>query len=131
MPNTARFEDASPYDGDILDLPVADIDSAIDWYSTHFGMELLDRTESPTNRALLRRDGVQLGFAANGRDPSQNGAAITVPDAQSMRDDLESRGVEVANWRIDERDGERFQVFFVVAPDGLCYYFQQRLDEAT
>ena len=27
------------------------------------------------------------------------------------------------NWRVDERDGERYQVLFVVAPDGLCYYF--------
>ncbi len=65
----------------------------------------------------------------NGRDPSQNGAAITVPNAESMRSDLEARGVEVANWRIDERDGDRYQVFFVVAPDGLCYYFQQQLDD--
>ena len=27
------------------------------------------------------------------------------------------------NWRVDERDGERYPVFFVVAPDVLCYYF--------
>ena len=32
-----------------------------------------------------------------------------------------------ANWRVDERHGEKCQVFFVVAPDGLCYYFHQPL----
>jgi len=29
---------------------------------------------------------------------------------------------------VDERAGKRFQVFFVVAPDGLCCYFHQPLD---
>jgi hypothetical protein len=28
---------------------------------------------------------------------------------------------------VDERDGKKYQVFFVVAPDGLCYYFHQRI----
>ena len=30
-----------------------------------------------------------------------------------------------------ERDGEKFQVFFVVAPDGLCYYFHQPIGRAV
>ena len=29
------------------------------------------------------------------------------------------------DWRVDERGGPRHQVFLVVAPDGLCYYFHQ------
>jgi hypothetical protein len=48
-----------------------------------------------------------------------------------MKDELEARGVNVRNWRVDERDGERFQVFSVVAPDGLCYYFHEPLAEAA
>jgi hypothetical protein len=31
---------------------------------------------------------------------------------------------------VDEREGRKLQVFFVVAPDGLCYYFYQPLDAA-
>jgi catechol 2,3-dioxygenase-like lactoylglutathione lyase family enzyme len=27
-----------------------------------------------------------------------------------------------------ERDGTKLQVFFVVAPDGLCYYFHEPLE---
>jgi len=27
--------------------------------------------------------------------------------------------------QVDERDGKTFKAFFVIAPDGLCYYFHQ------
>ena len=36
-----------------------------------------------------------------------------------------ANGVVVADLQVDERDGQEFQAFFVVAPDGLCYYFHQ------
>ena len=78
----------------------------------------------------MERDGTQIGFAINGGDASQDGAAILVTDILAIKRELESNGVEVGNWRIDERDGERLQVFFVVAPDGLCYYFHQPLPAA-
>ena len=51
-------------------------------------------------------------------------------DIRRARDELEANGVKTANWRVDERDGERYQVFFVVAPDGLCYYFHQPIGGA-
>jgi hypothetical protein len=44
-----------------------------------------------------------------------------------MRNELESKGVNTGNWRVDERNGQKLQVFFVVAPDGLCYYFHEPL----
>jgi hypothetical protein len=56
---------------------------------------------------------------------SQDGAAILVSDIHRAKDEIEAAGVEIGNWRIDENDGEKRQVFFVVAPDGLCYYFYQ------
>ena len=76
---------------------------------------------------ILERDGVRIGFAVNGGDPANEGAAIRVTDIRRARDELEANGVKTANWRVDERDGERYQVFFVVAPDGLCYYFHQAI----
>jgi hypothetical protein len=42
--------------------------------------------------------------------------------------ELESRAVKIANYRVDERDGKKLQVFFVMAPDGLCYYFHQPIE---
>lgn len=121
----ALFEDAGPYQTDLLRLPVLDIEAASDWYSKSFGMREIERNDSPIPQVVLERDGVKIGFAVNGGDSTQDGAAIRVNDAERARKELEANGVETANWRIDERDGEKFQVFFVVAPDGLCYYFHQ------
>ena len=50
-----------------------------------------------------------------------------VTDIHALKDEFESNGVQIGNWRIDERDGKRYQVFFVVAPDALCYYFHEPL----
>lgn len=121
----ALFESAHPYQEDILALPVQDLDAAVRWYSHAFGMKEVARHNDPVPTVVLERDGTQIGFAINGRDPGQDGAAILVSDISRAKSELESRGVNPANWRVDERDGKRFQVFFVVAPDGLCYYFHQ------
>ena len=40
---------------------------------------------------------------------------------------LEAKGIETGNWRVDARGSQKFQVFFVSAPDGLCYYFHEAL----
>jgi catechol 2,3-dioxygenase-like lactoylglutathione lyase family enzyme len=130
MANGPRFDAAYPFRDDVLSLPVADLDSASDWYTTHFGMTEVERTDHPVSRVVLERDGARIGFAVNGGDASQDGAAILVTNIQTVRDELESSGVAVANWRIDERDGRQFQVFFVVAPDGLCFYFHEPLTDA-
>ena len=125
------FKSARPFQNDVLALPVADIDEAASYYSRSFGMSEVSRAESPKPQVVLERDGVQLGFEVNGGDSSQDGAAILVTDAARARQELEANGVATANWRIDERDGETFQVFFVVAPDGLCYYFHQLIPSST
>jgi len=121
------FAAAFPFAKDVLDLPVTDLDRATAYYSGAFGLTEVDRLQTPPT-VIMERDGVRLGFSINGRDPSQEGAAIRVSDIRRAREELESKGIEVGNWRIDERDGKKLQVFFVVAPDGLCYYFHQPLD---
>ena len=73
------------------------------------------------------RDGVRIGFAINGGDAANDGAAIRVTDIHRARADLEARGIAVGEGRIDERDGQRFEVFFVVAPDGLFFYFHHAI----
>ena len=119
------FESASPYSDYILALPVTDLDVASDWYCRHFGMTEVERQDTPNPAVILERDSVRIGFAINGGDPSQEGAAIRVDDINGIKRQLESNGIEVANIRVDERNGEKFNVFFVVAPDGLCYYFNE------
>ena len=130
MANEPRFNAAYAFQDDVLSLPVDDLDDTSDWYTTHFGMTEVERTDQPGSRVILERDDARIGFAVNGGDASQDGAAILVTNIGRVRDELESSGVAVANWRVDERDGQQLQVFFVVAPDGLCYYFHEPLTGA-
>ena len=116
-----RFKEASAYSGNVLELPVRDVVSSSQWYQKHFGMVETERIESSVPQVILERDGIKIGLAENGGDSSQNGAAILVEGLDEIEQELEAAGVNIANRRIDDRDGQKFNVFFVVAPDGLCY----------
>lgn len=125
MNDNPLYEAAYPFQDDVLALPVADLDTASEWYARAFGLAEAERRENPIPTVFMERDGVRLGFAVNGGDASVDGAAILVSDIHRARQEIEANGVAIANWRVDERDGQKFQVFFVVAPDGLCWYFHQ------
>ena len=129
MSSQARFKQAYPFQNDVLALPVTNLDAASLWYTEHFGMAEVERIDQPVPTVILERDGTRIGFAMNGGDASQDGAAVLVSNIRGVKDELESRGATVANWRIDERDGQKYQVFFVAAPDGLCFYFHEPLSE--
>ena len=125
MSDRPQFKRAFPFQDDVLALPVVDLDAASAWYSKAFGMAEVERRADPYPAVILERDGTQIGFSINGGDAMQDGAAILVSDIHRVKEELEAKGVEIGNWRVDERDGHKFQVFFVVAPDGLCFYFHQ------
>lgn len=129
MSGKAVFEQAFPYGNDVLALPVENLESAARWYANHFAMVEVERKSEPAPTVVMARDDIRIGFSVNGGDASQDGAAIRVSDIHAARDELASRGVTIANWRVDKQNGKRQQVFFVVAPDGLCYYFFQPLDD--
>jgi catechol 2,3-dioxygenase-like lactoylglutathione lyase family enzyme len=129
MAKTQEFKAVFPFQQDVLALPVTDLDSASEWYSKFFGMVEVERSNDPVPRVILERDGTRIGFSINGGDASQDGAAILVRNIHGVKEELESEGMEIVNWRIDERDGEKLRVFFVVAPDGLCYYFHEPIHQ--
>jgi catechol 2,3-dioxygenase-like lactoylglutathione lyase family enzyme len=131
MTSSPRFKAAFPYRKDVLALPVTDVDTASQWYCAHFGMREVERFDAPVRTVILERDGTRIGFAINGGDPAQDGAAVLVSNIQGLKAELEAKGADVGNWRVDERDGKRFQVFFVVAPDGLCYYLHEPLSQGA
>jgi catechol 2,3-dioxygenase-like lactoylglutathione lyase family enzyme len=131
MSNEAKFKKAFPYQKDVLALPVTDLDAASRWYCAHFGMSEAERLEQPVPTVILERDGTRIGFAINGGDASQDGAAVLVSNIRALKDELERNGAHIGNWRIDEQNGQSYQVFFVVAPDGLCYYFHEPLSEQS
>ena len=130
MASETLYEAAFPFADDVLALPVENIERAAQWYADRFGLVEVERRDDPVPTVILERDGARIGFAVNGGDPGNEGAAIRVTDIRRARAELEANGVKTANWRVDERDGERYQVFFVVAPDGLCYYFHQPIGRA-
>ena len=123
------YEAAYPFAEDVLALPVQDVDQAAAWYGEKFGLEEVERRSESVPTVIMARDGVRIGFAVNGGNAENEGAAILVTDVARARDELVAKGVNIGNWRVDEREGKKYQVFFVVAPDGLCYYFHQLLDE--
>jgi catechol 2,3-dioxygenase-like lactoylglutathione lyase family enzyme len=74
MSNHPQFKKASPYQKDVLALPVTDLDAASRWYCEHFGMAEVERLLQPVPTVILERDGTKLGFATNCGDPTQDGA---------------------------------------------------------
>ena len=122
------FLAAYPYQNDVLALPVENLDRAAQYYSNAFGMREEERSRTPIPTVVLERDGTRIGFAITGEDPSQDGAAILVSDIAAGKKLLSDQGIAVGDERTDERDGERFSVFFVIAPDGLCFYFHQLIE---
>jgi catechol 2,3-dioxygenase-like lactoylglutathione lyase family enzyme len=120
-----RFMEALPYQASVLALPVTDIEAAVRWYSRCFGMVEVERRSDPVPAVVMERDGTRIGFSVNGGDPSQDGAAIRVSGIGALRGQLEASGVSVSEWGMNEREGRKLRVFFVVAPDGLCYQFHE------
>ena len=128
MADEPRFKKAFPYQKDLLALPVTDLDAASKWYGEHFGMAEVERLDQPVPTVILERDGIRIGFAINSGDAAQDGAAVLVSDIRGLKDEFQAKGTKIGDLRVDERDGQKYQVFFVVAPDGLCYYFHEPVE---
>jgi len=128
MTTEPLFKAARPYQDDVLALPVEDLDQASQWYANALGLTGLERRDDPVPTVIMQRDGVQIGFAINGGDASNDGAAILVTDIERARRELEASGLSPGESRIDDHGGQKMSVFFLVAPDGLCFYFHQPVD---
>ena len=120
---SATIQRAAPYQEDILDLPVANVDKAIPFYETIMGFIVVGRSSDPYPSVLLERDGVRIGFAENGRDPTQHGAFFQVDDIEAVFEEFRANGFEKdePGFRVDDHGDRSFRVFFIVAPDQLCY----------
>lgn len=125
---SAIFKTASPYQQDAMNLPVGNLESALPFYETVMGFQVVSQTDSPCQSAVLSRDGIQIGLAENGGDPSQDGCFFEVDDVEAAFAELKANGLEKeeAGFRLDRHGNTSWKVFFVVAPDGLCYCLGQR-----
>jgi lactoylglutathione lyase len=125
----AIFKGAWPYQKDKMNLPVANVDMAVPFYVEKMGFRLESRNDSPYKSAILSRDEIQIGLAENGGDPTQDGCFFAVDNVENAFSEFKSYGLEkeAANFDIHKHGETSWKVFFVVAPDGLCYCIGERL----
>jgi len=138
----AVYKSASPYADDAMNLPVEDVEAAVPFYEEIMGFQLMSRGDTPHKTAVLGRDDIKIGLAENGGDPNQEGCFFEVDNAEAAFDELKANGLtahpvwvsrkspeerEEAGFRIDKHGDTSFKVFFVVAPDGLCYCLGERM----
>ena len=125
---SAVYKSAIPYADDQMNLPVADVDAAIPFYETVMGFRVISRSDKAPKSVSLARDDIQIGLAENGGDPSQEGCFFEVDNVEAAFAELKANGFEKedADFRIDKYGEKTFKVFFVIAPDGLCYCLGER-----
>jgi lactoylglutathione lyase len=125
----AHFKDAWPYQDDAMNLPVANVDDAVQFYETVMGFIVVSRADAPHKRVVLARDAIAIGLAENGGDPSQEGCFFEVENAEAAFAELKANGLgrDDADFEIAKYGDRAYKQFFVVAPDGLCYCLGERV----
>lgn len=116
------------YQGNNLALPVENLESALPFYERIMGFRLVSRNDEPPRSAVLERDAVQIGLTESGGDPTQDGCAFEVDSTESAFAEFRANGLEnqKPKFNTEQHGGVSWKVFYVVAPDGLCYWFGER-----
>jgi catechol 2,3-dioxygenase-like lactoylglutathione lyase family enzyme len=124
----ATLDKAFGYQGNNLRLPVKDLAAALPFYETVLGFRVVTRSDTPERSAVLARDQVQIGLSENGGDPAQDGCAFHVTGLESLFAEFKANGLQKksSEFDVERHGGEAWRVFYVVAPDGLCYWFGER-----
>ena len=122
------LDKAFGYQGDNMSLPVPDLGAALPFYETVLGFRVIARRETPHKSAVLSRDSVQIGLAENGGDPTQDGCAFHVTGLEALFAEFQCNGLgkQLSEFDVEQHDGVAWKVFYVVAPDGLCYWYGER-----
>ena len=125
---SGMLDKAFGYQGDNMNLPVRDLAAALPFYETVLGFRVVSRGETPHKSAVLARDRIQIGLRENGGDPAQDGCAFHVKGLEVLFAEFQSNGLQkdVPDFKIERRGDAGWKVFYVVAPDGLCYWFGER-----
>jgi lactoylglutathione lyase len=127
------LKNAWGYQGDAMNLPVADVESSSAYYQKIMGFRVESQGAEPHRSVTLERDGIRMRLAENGGDPTQDGCAFQVENVEALFREFEANGWEPpvkpeGSFDTEIRnDGSKWRVFFVVAPDSLCYWFGEKL----
>lgn len=122
------FKTAYPYQKDKMNLPVANVEDALPFYEKVLGFRVSSRENVPHNSAILERDEIQIGLAENGGDPAQDGCFFEVDSAETAFAEFKANGLnqQEPKFQTQQYGETSYKVFFVVAPDGLCYCLGER-----
>lgn len=121
---SGTLDKAYGYKGDAMNLPVANVEAALPFYQTVLGFAVVSRSGTPHNAAVLARDRIQMQLVENGGDSSQDGCAFHVTNLESLCAEFKANGLEtLSEFSTERRSDLDWKVFYVVAPDGLCYWF--------
>jgi lactoylglutathione lyase len=123
----AKFKRVVPYADDAMNLPVGDVETAIPFYEQTMGFRVIQREDSPRRRAVLGRDDVQIALAENGGDPTQEGCYFEVDNIEAAFEEIKGQKPAESDIKTETRGESSQRVFFVIAPDGLCYMLGQPL----
>ena len=124
----ATLDKAFGYQGDNMNLPVPDVAAAVPFYETVLGFHVVSRSDAPQRAVVIARDRVQMRLAENGGDPTQDGCAFHVTGLEALFAEFQANGLqkELSQFDTEKRGDATWRVFYVVAPDGLCYWFGER-----
>src|SRR5918999_2264521 len=87
------LEKAFGYQGDNMNLPVADVAAALPFYETVLGFRVVSRSDTPHKSAVLARDQIQMRLAENGGDPTPDGCAFHVTNLESLFEEFTANGL--------------------------------------
>jgi len=122
----AVFTRVAPYAGDAMNLPVENLEAAIPFYEETLGFYVVSRQDAPHKSVSLQRDKIQIGLAENGGDPTQEGCFFEVDNVATVFAEINGKTPAASDFRVDKFGDQSYRVFFVVAPDGLCYMIGER-----
>ena len=130
----AKLLSAYGYQGDAMNLPVTDVVTAALYYVRHMGFTIVeqdsDSGEPPNEDAIksviLERDGILMALAENGGDPTQDGCAFHVTGLAALFAEFYGHPEKPPEFKSEQHGEVAWKVFYVVAPDGLCYWFGER-----
>jgi lactoylglutathione lyase len=112
-------------DSDPLHLPVRDLEQAFPFYERYLGCTIVSRQDHPSKEITLQRDQVRLALTENGGNPEDHSYAISVSNVDELHQELRTQSLDISDIRFDTYGNQTYRVFFLRAPDGLCFCFTQ------
>lgn len=112
---------------DPLHLPVRNVEQSLPFYQDILACTIENREDSPTKGIVLQRDHVRLGLRENGGNPEEHSCAIYVDNLDGLYQQLQNQELDLSAIRREVYNNQPLRIFFLRAPDGLCFCFSQHI----